>query len=94
MEDETLTDSPDETMDDTSAAKRISAARGSTVRAKKVAGNKGTAPKPPGTRSARGSSKKGAGVKGPAGKGGATYNYKVCETGSTTACSAVKTIVF
>ncbi len=29
-----------------------------------------------------------------AGKGGATYNYKVCETGSTTACSAVKTIVF
>ena len=28
------------------------------------------------------------------GKGGATYNYQVCETGSTTVCSAVKTIVF
>ena len=29
-----------------------------------------------------------------AGKGAATYNYKVCETGSTSVCSAVKTIVF
>jgi hypothetical protein len=27
-------------------------------------------------------------------KGGATYNYKVCLTGSTTSCSATQTIVF
>jgi acyl-CoA synthetase (AMP-forming)/AMP-acid ligase II len=40
--------------------------------ARKVAPRSGTAPKPPGTRSARGSSKKGAGVKGRTGKGGVT----------------------
>jgi hypothetical protein len=78
MEDNTVTDSRDETVDGPEptglagtgtapGAPKSRASRGGS-KAPAASGKKGTAPKPAGTRSARGSSKKGAGVKGQARK--------------------------